>query len=178
MDTQWDIWTLPLAGGDSDDPKPGRPEPFLTTPFLEWAPAFSPDGRWLAYSSNESGIHEVYVRSFPDSGAKWQVSSGGGGYPIWSRAQPELFYQRGDGRIVVVKYAVNGDSFVPGVRTLWSNTTISPGLYSPNFDLMPEGDRVLALVPPPGAAEEEKPQTRLTFLLNFFDELKRRMPAR
>lgn len=68
--TNLDIWTLPLDTSDPDHPKPGKPELFLHTPFTNSHPAFSPDGHWLAYRSNESGTNEVYVRPFPGPGGK------------------------------------------------------------------------------------------------------------
>jgi serine/threonine-protein kinase len=81
-ETGYDIWTLPLDTTNSDHPKPGKPEPFLRTPFDERRPMFSPDGRWIAYASNESGAFEIYVRPFPGPGGKWQVSTGGGLYAL------------------------------------------------------------------------------------------------
>jgi serine/threonine-protein kinase len=176
-ETRWDIWTLPLEDADTDDPKPGKPELFLRTRFTEAAPAFSPDGRWLAHTSNESGSFEVYVRPFPDGGAKWQVSSAGGRSPAWSRTRPELFYLDPDNRIMVATYAVKGDVFTPQTRRVWSAERLAWAHESQLlYDLAPDGNRVIALMPPPGA-EADKPQTRLTFLLNFFDELRRRVPA-
>ncbi|MBI3280879.1 MAG: PD40 domain-containing protein, partial [Acidobacteria bacterium] len=176
-ETAWDIWTLPLAGDDPDDPRPGQPEPFVRTPFMDWAPSFSPDGRWLAYISNESGTSEVYVRPFRHGSAKWQVSRGGGGRAVWSRTRPELFFLAANGRnIMAATYAVQGESFIPQAPRLWSEKRLIPIQVVWNFDLAPDGNRVIALMPPPGS-EEEKPQTRLTFLLNFFDELRRRVPA-
>ena len=73
-----EIWTISLDDVETDHPKPGKPEPFLVTPFNEMAPAISPDGRWLAYMSDESGTVQIYVRPFPGPGGKWQVSTGGG----------------------------------------------------------------------------------------------------
>ncbi|MEK7405468.1 MAG: hypothetical protein AAB225_10200 [Acidobacteriota bacterium] len=175
-ETRWDIWTLPLAGDNPDDPRPGKPEPFLRTRFTEWAPAFSPDGRWLAYTSTESGSFEVYVQPFPEGGAKRLVYSGGGGATAWSRTRPELFYLRPDNRIMAVTYSVKGDAFIPETWRVWSEKRLAPVPAWWDFDLAPDGNRVLALMLPPGT-EEEKPQTRLTFLLNFFDELRRRVPA-
>jgi Tol biopolymer transport system component/predicted Ser/Thr protein kinase len=98
MDTgRSDLWTLPLDVSDPEHPKPGKPELFLRTPFRAGWPAFSPDSRWIAYSSGESGRLEVYVRSFPggapSGSGKWQISTAGGGRPIWSRDGRELFYQ-------------------------------------------------------------------------------------
>jgi serine/threonine-protein kinase len=77
-ETGQDIWTLPLDISEPDHPKPGKPELFLGTPSNERNAVFSPDGRWIAYCSDESGIHEIYVRPFPSSGGgKWQISVGG-----------------------------------------------------------------------------------------------------
>ena len=90
-DGRWEIWTAPVEG-DRDHPRLGKPEPFLHTSFSEQKPAFSPDGHWLAYSSNESGALELYVRPFPGPGGKWQISTGGGDYPIWSRDGHNLFF--------------------------------------------------------------------------------------
>ena len=70
----------------------GKPEVFLKTPFQERSPMFSPDGRWLAYMSNESGRYEVYVEAFPHKGSKRQVSTDGGTLPAWSRKGNELFF--------------------------------------------------------------------------------------
>jgi len=87
----WEIWTAPIEGdrdrGDSRV-RLGRAEPFQRTAFDEGEPAFSPDGRWLAYQSNETGTYEVYVRPFPGPGSKWAISTGGGQFPIWSRGAP------------------------------------------------------------------------------------------
>jgi len=103
-----------LDNSDPDHPIPGKPEPFLRTPFDENVPMFSPDSRWIAYRSNETGSSEIYVQSFPGPGGKWQISNGGGLYAFWSRDGRELFYETADNHIVKVEYTVNGESFVPG----------------------------------------------------------------
>ena len=90
----------------------GKPELFVQSPFDERHPTFSPDGRWLAYDSNESGNFQVYVRAFPDKGGKWQISNGNGLYPVWSRNGHELFFRNEDNQIMVASYSVKGDSFV------------------------------------------------------------------
>jgi Tol biopolymer transport system component len=84
-DTGSEIMTLPIEGDEKSGWKSGEPKPFLNSAFFEVEPAFSPDGRWLAYQSNESGSYEVYVRPFPGPGGKWQISTGSGNDPKWSR---------------------------------------------------------------------------------------------
>jgi serine/threonine-protein kinase len=170
-----DLWTMPLDLADPDHPKPGRPEPFLRTPYDELVPRFSTDGHWIAYRSNESGSNEIYVRPFPNAnGGRWQISSGGGLYALWSSNGYELFYETADGRIVVVDYSVDGGSFVPGKPRLWSDKQLFFTGTS-NLDLAPDGKRfaVLAL---PDAPPGEKGTVHVTMLLNFFDELKRKIP--
>jgi serine/threonine-protein kinase len=175
-ETGYDIWTVTLDTSDPDRPKPGKPEPFLRTPSDEQLPMFSPDGRWIAYRSDESGMIEIYVRPFPAGrGGKWQISTGGGLYGVWSNNGRELFYETADNRIMVVDYTVDGDSFVPGQPHLWSEKQIFYAGFS-NFALAPDGKR-FAVVPMPEAAGTEKGTVHVTFLLNFLDELKRRIPA-
>ncbi len=89
-----DIFLLPL------DPL-GKPRVFLRTPAAEWFPQFSPDSRWIAYESNESGRTEVYVQPAAAAGGKWQISSGGGMRPVWPRKDPEIFY-RNAGKLMAV----------------------------------------------------------------------------
>ena len=88
-----DIWVV-SPGGD--------PVPFLITPFDERSPRFSPDGKWLAYVSDESGRNDVYVQPFPGPGPKWLVSTDGGIDPVWSRDGRELFYRQDDQMMVAV----------------------------------------------------------------------------
>jgi Tol biopolymer transport system component len=164
------LWTLTLDDVASDHPKAGKPEPFLQTAFSENWPMISPDGRWLAYMSEESGSSEIYVRTFPGPGGKWQVSSGGAtGQPVWSKKAPELFYGTPEG-IKVITYRANRDAFELGKSRLW---TAKKGLIW--YDLAPDGKRFA--IAQPVAVPEVKPDTHVTFLLNFFDELRRRAPA-
>jgi Tol biopolymer transport system component len=151
LDTSWDILTVPIEGNEKSGWKPGEPKPFLNSPFMETQPAFSPDGRWLAYQSNESGSFvEVYVRPFPGPGGKWQISSGGGYLPRWSRQGKELFYRSLDNRIMVADYSASGDSFHAEKPRLWS-----PGQFQftrlavgTNYDLHPDGKRFVVLNAP------------------------------
>jgi len=138
--TGYDIWTLPIEFGDGDNPRPGKPEPFLRTVSNESYPEFSPDGRWLAYGSNESGILEVYVRPFPGPGGKWQISNGGGTFPMWSSKARELFYLTADGRIMVATYTAKADSFLADKPRLWSERRLLSGTI-PILAIAPDGKR-------------------------------------
>jgi Tol biopolymer transport system component len=97
-----DIWILPLFGDRT-------PTPFLQTQFSERHARISPDGRWMAYSSNESGKPGVYVTRFPDGSGKWTVSTSGGNYPVWRRDGRELFYRASDGTLMAVPVAPGAD---------------------------------------------------------------------
>jgi Tol biopolymer transport system component len=173
-ETGYDIWTVTLDTSDPDHPKPGKPEPFLRTASDEYVPMFSPDGRWIAYRSNESGTSEVYVRPFPGGrGGKWQISTGGGLYGIWSNNGRELFYETADNRIMVVDYTANGDSFVSGKPRLWSEEQVF-NRGNANLALAPDGKR-FAVFPMPEASGPEKGTVHVTFLLNFLDEVRRKI---
>src|SRR5436190_5793209 len=93
------------------------PVPVVATPFTEMSPAFSPNGRWLAYASNETGANEIYVVPFPDAGtAKWAISAGGGTEPLWSHSGRELFYRDASGNLVAVPVNTSR-TFSPGRAT-------------------------------------------------------------
>ncbi|MGE5715690.1 MAG: protein kinase domain-containing protein [Acidobacteriota bacterium] len=95
-ETAFDIWILPTFGDR-------KPIPFVKTPFVELRPVFSPDGRFLAYQSNESGRAEIYVQSFPGPGGKWQISTAGGIEPHWRGDGKELYYRAPDQRLMAVE---------------------------------------------------------------------------
>jgi Tol biopolymer transport system component len=175
-DTSWDILTLPVEGNEKSGWKPGEPKPFLNSPFMEGEPAFSPDGRWLAYQSNESGSFEVYVRPFPGPGGKWQISIGGGYLPKWSRNGKELFYRLRDGKIMVANYSASGDSFHAEKPRLWSpgQFQFTRRLVGTNFDLYPDGKRFAVLKAP--ATGETSAVNKVSFIFNFFEELRRKVP--
>jgi serine/threonine-protein kinase len=176
--TGLDIWILPLDTADPDHPKPGKPELFVRTPAADVEPAFSPDGRWLAYTSNESGSPQVYARPYPEGaaeGGKWQISTAPGEFPIWSANRRELFYVTLDGHIMVTDYTVNGKTFSPGKPRQWCDTPILLTGGYPPLDLAPDGKR-FAIFPTAETAGDQKGSVHVTFLINFFDELKRRLP--
>jgi serine/threonine-protein kinase len=177
-ETGADLWTLALDLSDPEHPKAQKPELFLRTPVTEQQPQFSPDGHWIAYMSNESGRNEIYVRPFPGPGGKWQVSSDGGADAMWSRNGHELFFETPapDNRIMVADYAVKGDSFsVVGKPRVWSDTQLFGSTFV-HKDLAPDGKRFV-IFPRPAASAEAKGNLHVTFLLNYFDELRRRVPG-
>ncbi|SPF50552.1 Serine/threonine protein kinase [Candidatus Sulfopaludibacter sp. SbA4] len=121
------IWTVPLEdrsplASEGGQLKAGKPEQFLKSGFSDIPQGFSPDGRWLAYTSNESGKSEVYVRAFPPppsgQGGKWQISNSGGTGANWSRNGHDLMYHSGD-QIMAASYTVKGDTFVPEKPRVW-----------------------------------------------------------
>jgi len=169
-----DVLVIRLDLTDPDRPKAARPEVFLGAPIVEVDPYFSPDGKFLAYASTELGPNEVFVRPYPGPGGKWKVSVGGGKFPVWSRTAKELFYLGADDRIMVVSYTVEGNSFVAGRPRVWSPTRIRRDGVRQSFDMSADGTR--AIVFPPPAQGQTEGSLHATFLLNFFDEVRRRIP--
>ena len=170
------IYTLPVDLSDPERPKAGKAESFLADPkIVEVDPAFSPDGKFLAYASNESGRGEVFVRPFPGPGGKWRISTDGGKFPAWSRATHEILFLGDDDHIMAVNYTSQGDTFSPGIPHVWSPTQVRRMGIQQNFDLSPDGKRVVMFPRP--TAEQSQGSVHVTFLLNFFDEVRRRVPT-
>lgn len=169
--TALDLWVAPTDGS-------GTPELFLSTPFAESDADFSPDGRWLAYGSNESGRSEVYVRPFPPGGGKWQVSDGGGGYPRWSGDGRELFYRTDEG-IMVASVEGTGDTFRAGKPQSVLEGTFRGGLGGlalagntfADWDVTPDGQRFIMFPSVDDSGQVEHPH--VTLVTNWFDELRR-----
>jgi serine/threonine-protein kinase len=171
------ISTLPIDLTDPEHPKPGKPEPFLAVAtFAQVDPMFSPDGKFIAYASAESGDEEVFVRPFPGPGGKWKVSSKGGKFPVWSAATHELLFLGLDDRIMAASYTTQGDAFSAGVPRVWSPTQVRRDGVRQSFDISPDGKRVVMFPRP--VAEESAGNLHATFLLNFFDEVRRRIPIK
>jgi Tol biopolymer transport system component len=173
-ETQRDIWTVPLET-DGAGLHAAKPEVFLQTSFDERNPSFSPDGRWLAYTSDESGTFQIYVRAFPDKGGKWQISNDGGLYPTWSRNGRDLFFETTDNHIMVATYETKADSFIADKPRVWSDTKLANVGLNGNYDLAPDGKRIAALMPS-DTAQGQQAQNHVIFLINFFDEIRRRVP--
>jgi serine/threonine-protein kinase len=169
------IRSMTMEGGEKSGWKPGEQKPFLNSAFDEETPTFSPDGRWLAYTSTESGAREIYVTPFPGPGGKWQVSTSGGLFPRWSRNGKELFYRTPENTIMVADYTASGDTFRPDKPRLWSPGQFTELYGTLNFDLHPDGQRFAVLKAP--ASVEGAPVNKVTFIFNFFDELRRKAPA-
>jgi serine/threonine-protein kinase len=165
------LMILPMEGDETSGWKPGKPYAFSNSPSNGSEPMFSPDGRWLAYSSNESGRIEVHVRPFPGPGGKWQISTGGGFNPTWSRTKREIFYGFFDGQIMVAPFTADGDSFHAEKPRLWAEGRYQMRGGNRMFDLHPDGERfalATASQTPIGAKLD-----KVVFIFNFFDELRR-----
>jgi len=152
----------------------GEPQVILKTATTSPLPAFSPDGRWLAYDDAEGGGYEVYVRAFPDNGPRVQISNAGGVMPMWSRTGRQLFYRTEDQRIMVADYTVKAGVFSPEKPRLWSGMKLADTGLAVNLDLHPDGKRFIALLPAE-AAEPRERQSHVMLVTNFFDEVRRRV---
>ncbi len=132
---QWEIWILPLEGDR-------KPYPYLVSQFSMYEPAFSVDGNWMAYTSNESGRGEVYVQRFPGPGEKIQVSTDGGNNPVWTRDRKQLVYENGDTlwatEVTVSPFRV-GKSRVLYQGDIWNDAA------GPNYALAPAGKRIVVV---------------------------------
>ena len=175
--TDADLWTLPLDLKDPEHPIPGKPEAFSQEPGIQDQPAISPDGRWIAYSDSSGGQWNVFVRPFPANaaGGRWKISTETGRSPVWSRNGKELLFYAAP-RVMAASYSTNGPTFEPGVVRTWSEAEIEGGGGTGrNFDISPDGKRIVCF-PLFRDDGEAKGSVQVTVLLNFFDELKRRMP--
>jgi eukaryotic-like serine/threonine-protein kinase len=150
----------------------GSVRPFLNSPFFEGFPEFSPDGRWIAYVSDESGRQEIYVGPFPGPGARHQVSSQGGTQPLWARDGKRLFF-RWRNQVWAADVRPD-DGFSTGKpRLLFEKAGYSPGNPTRSYDLSLDGRRFLMV------RQEQRtpaPVTEMTLVQNWFEELKRMLP--
>src|SRR5262249_46833132 len=143
------------------------PQPFLLTPFDERVPRFSPDGKWLAYVSDESGRNDVYVQPFPGPGPKALISTAGGSDPVGSRDGRELFYRKGDDLMVV---AVGpGANFSAGPPQRLFEIRVAAGDNGPNYDISREGKWFVM----PGR-DEAQGGSEIHLVLNWFREVRAR----
>lgn len=142
---------------------------FLQSEFDELNPAFSPDGRWLAYTSNESGTNEVYVGPFPGGGGKWQVSRRGGSQPRWRGDGKELFYLAADSKLMAAEIKEKGASLEIGnVRPLFQAPPASVLAFGVVYDASADGKRFLI-----NTVAEQESSEPITLVINWTAALRR-----
>ena len=164
-----DLWTLPVDLNGDVPRKTGEPQVYLRTPSNEAYPRISPDGRWLAYQSDETGQPEAYVRPFPAGGGKWQISTDGeqDGL-VWSRDGKEIVYRNLKGQLMAVAYTASDSTFTAGKPRLVSPVEIKGSLA----DIAPDGRSFAVITTGAGTSAPE-----VTFVVNFFDDIRRKLAA-
>jgi serine/threonine-protein kinase len=170
-DGQRDIWMCPLEAGATGDP-------LVASRFDEWSPSVSPDGKWLAYISDESGRQEVYVRPFPAGAGRWQISKDGANQPAWSADSTRLYFLLGsidavgpvNGRRTIVSVSVStlGGFAVGPVQTAFQWDGLGEA------GIAPDGERILTL----RRHEAARPSREIHAVLNWFDELRTKVPLK
>jgi serine/threonine-protein kinase len=160
MTPNWtmDVWTMSL------DDRTLRP--LLNSPASESYPQISPDGRWLAYQSNESGRDEIYVQSFPGPGGKWQVSTKGGAAPKWSPKGSELFYFNG------TNFMASSVTTQPTFQAGPERELFSAAMYDIRYDVAPDGKSFIM-----GKTTDPSAYNRVNVVVNWFEELRRLVPT-
>jgi Tol biopolymer transport system component len=168
--TSQDLWVLPLDGDR-------KPHLFLQTPFNESSGQFSPDGHWVAYVSDESGRLEVYVRPFPGPGGKWQLSTEGGSEVAWSPKGNELFYRTGGQKEKMMAVDVQTHPiFSVGKPRLLFEEPYVPGIGAgAMYSVSPDGQRFLMMK---AADQSRTALTQINVVLNWFEELTRKVPVK
>ncbi len=165
--TGWDIVAF-RADGDHESTD------FLATEQNEIFPQMSPDGRWVAYGSNESGEYQIYVRPYPAGPGKWQISTdGANGFSRWSTDGRELYYRRGDD-LLVAEVSGSGPSFVAQKPRVVFEDALGGTRFLSTWDIHPDGRRFLVT---DRRESETGDRTHAILVLNWFDELKRRAPV-
>ncbi len=158
--TRAELFVLPLSGDR-------KPVPFLNTKFDEGFGQFSPNGRWVAYRSNESGRNEVYVAPFPGPGGKWQISTAGGDRPRWRRDGSEIFYLAPDNKLMAAAVNDKGANFEVGaVKPLFEARFVTGGRNQ--YAVSADGQRFLINTTP-----EQEASAPITVVLNWTAGLKK-----
>ena len=168
--TARDLYMLPMDGDLT-------PELFLATPFQERGVSLSPDGRWVAQVSDESGRDEVYVRPYPGPGGQVIISTGGGEEVVWGPDGSELFYRNGD-QVMVVKVntaqTFAADVPVPLFVAPYALDNAGGGAGNPNYDVSPDGEFIFVEQDSRSGVEGVIP---INVVLNWTEELKRLVPV-
>jgi serine/threonine-protein kinase len=174
---------LTIDTSDPDHPKAGAPETLLKMPGPRGA-AISPDGHWLAYTSTDTAVGQVFVRPFADGkiagSSVWPISAAGGLQAVWSKAARQLLYVTADNHVMVVDYTVEADVFHAMKPRAWTDKQIGQPADTSTpfrtFDLTPDGKRIIALAPDEGS-KGARVNLHVTLLANWFDEVRRRLPV-
>jgi Tol biopolymer transport system component len=156
--TKYDLWRVPLRAG-------GTPEPIVRSDANETGGRISPDGKWLAFSSDESGTWEVYVTAFPGPGGRWQVSMGGGVQPVWSRTGKEIFYLAADRKLMAAPYSTGATFQVGTPKALFQTLARYTGDIA--YDVAPDGRFLVNTLVGAGAAPP------ITVVMNWEAALKK-----
>jgi Tol biopolymer transport system component/predicted Ser/Thr protein kinase len=162
--TRRDVWVYTLSDR--------KAHPFLNTQFNETAPEFSPDGHWLAYASDESGRYEIYVQPYPGPGGKWQISTEGGTEPRWTR-DGEIFYRSGT-KMMAVDTKLKPTFSADKPKMLFEGQYVPSLATMHNYDVSQDGQRFLMVKD----SDQATLSTQINVVLNWFEELKRRVPAK
>ena len=161
--SDWDIWILPPEG-ERD------PEEFLVTEFSERHPLFSPDGKWVAYTSDRSGRDEIYVKAYPGEGGITPISTDGGTQPLWAPSGRELFY-RDEDKVMVVPIQMEPTFRAEKPKLLTEGTLYYAFIPTSQYDISPDGNRFVMV------KEGGYDLTQINVVLNWFDELERLVPT-
>jgi serine/threonine-protein kinase len=162
-ETGQDLWLLPMEGER-------KPRVFLQTPAGETGAAISPDGRWVAYVSNSN----VFVRAFPGPGGVWQISTEGGAEPAWARGGKELFYRKG-GQMMAVEVRTQPTFSAGSPKLLFQGPFEEGSDFRRMYDVSPDGQRFLMLKP---VESQASAHTQINVVLNWFEELKQKVPVK
>jgi eukaryotic-like serine/threonine-protein kinase len=162
--TSGDIWILRLSDR--------KAQAFLRTSAYESTPVFSPDERWLAYVSDESGRFEIYVQPYPGPGGKYQISTEGGIEPVWNPNGRELFYRSG-AKMMAVDITSQPNFSAGKPRMLFEGPYLSLQTTIPSYDVSPDGQRFLMLK----SSEQAQSTTQINVVQNWFEELKQKVPT-
>ena len=160
-----DIWTIELSSAG----QAGTPTVLINGAGNQQAPRFSPDGRFLAYESDQSGRPEIYVQRLPLTPQRWVVSRDGGSAPRWSRSGPELFFRARDGRVMAVAVTLGAAFRAAEPQALFSETAV-PGSMSREFDVAADGQRFLVVARAPGHT------SRIVVVQNWLREFEPQRP--
>jgi serine/threonine-protein kinase len=173
VDGKYDIWVLSMEGDRVQKPL------LQHEGYKEAQPKISPDSRWMAYMSDESGQNEIYVRPFPEvNKGRWQVSTSGGGWPLWSPNGRELFYLSSDS-VMAVSVQTEPSFSLGTPRALFRSTYVSNGpLGVALWDISPDGKRFLMMKELQSTTSAGGAPLKINIVLNWLEELKQRVPAK